>query len=109
MEAGLSLRACRMQSHPRRFPRRSRQAISEEIRKRRGQRAFLLHPARTSENRRTPCGLGLLELRRGRVELLNPAAKNLRTATGFRYEMNLLLASLRRVELRIEPQSITDF
>ncbi len=24
-------------------------------------------------------------------------------------EMNLLLASLRRVELRIEPQSITDF
>ena len=33
----------------------------------------------------------------------------LRTATGFRYEMNLLLASLRRVEVRIEPQSITDF
>jgi hypothetical protein len=28
---------------------------------------------------------------------------------GFRYEMNLLLASLRRVEVRIEPQSITDF
>jgi hypothetical protein len=25
------------------------------------------------------------------------------------WEMNLLLASLRRVEVRIEPQSITDF
>ena len=33
----------------------------------------------------------------------------MRTAAGFRYEMNLLLASLRRVEVRIEPQSITDF
>jgi hypothetical protein len=33
----------------------------------------------------------------------------LRTAAGLRYEMNLLLASLRRVEVRIEPQSITDF
>ena len=38
-----------------------------------------------------------------------PAAKNLRTATGFRYEMNLLLASLRRVEIRIEPQNLTEF
>ena len=35
--------------------------------------------------------------------------KNLRTAAGLRYEMNLLLASLWRVEVRIEPQSITDF
>jgi hypothetical protein len=32
-----------------------------------------------------------------------------RTQTGFLYEMNLLLASLRRVEVRIEPQTITDF
>ena len=36
-------------------------------------------------------------------------AKNLRSAAGFRYEMNLLLASLRRVEVRIAPQSITEF
>jgi hypothetical protein len=56
-----------------------------------------------------PTGWGLLELRRGRIERLHPSQKNLRTATGFRYEMNLLLASLRRVEVRIEPQSITDF
>ena len=56
-----------------------------------------------------PAGWGLLELHRGRIEMLHASAKNLRTATGFRYEMNLLLASLRRVEVRIEPQSITDF
>lgn len=56
-----------------------------------------------------PDGWGLLEFRRGRIEKLHESAQNLRTATGFRYEMNLLLASLRRVEVRIEPQSITDF
>ena len=41
--------------------------------------------------------------------MTKPSAKDLRTATGFRYEMNLLLASLRRVEVRIEPRTITDF
>ena len=41
--------------------------------------------------------------------MLRESEKNLRTAIGFRYEMNLLLASLRRVEVRIEPQNITDF
>jgi len=56
-----------------------------------------------------PSGWGLLEFRRGRVEMIRESEKNLRTAIGFRYEMNLLLASLRRVEVRIEPQSITDF
>ena len=56
-----------------------------------------------------PAGWGLLELRRGRIEMVQPSAKNLRTAAGFRYEMNLLLASLRRVEIRIEPQTITEF
>ncbi len=56
-----------------------------------------------------PAGWGLLEYRRGRIEMLRPSVNNLRTAVGFRNEMNLLLASLRRVEVRIEPQSITDF
>lgn len=56
-----------------------------------------------------PTGWGLLEIRRGRLEMVRESAKNLRTAVGFRYEMNLLLASLRRVEVRIEPQTITDF
>jgi hypothetical protein len=41
--------------------------------------------------------------------MVGASAKNLRTTKGFGYEMNLLLASLRRVEVRIEPQSITDF
>src|SRR5579863_4859052 len=56
-----------------------------------------------------PTGWGLLELRRGRIEIVRASEKSLRTAAGFRCEMNLLLASLRRVEVRIEPQSITDF
>jgi hypothetical protein len=56
-----------------------------------------------------PTGCGLLELRRGRIEMTRASAKNLRSASGFRCEMNLLLASLRRVEVRVEPQSITDF
>ena len=56
-----------------------------------------------------PQGWGLLEYSRGRIEMVHASAKDLRTAVGFRYEMNLLLASLRRVEVRIEPQSITDF
>jgi hypothetical protein len=56
-----------------------------------------------------PLGWGLLELRRGRIEMVKVSLKNLRTAVGFKHEMNLLLASLRRVEVRIEPQSITEF
>ena len=56
-----------------------------------------------------PNGWGLLEYCNRRVEMVKASAKNLRSAQGFKYEMNLLLASLRRVEVRIEPQSITDF
>jgi hypothetical protein len=33
----------------------------------------------------------------------------MRTQKGMAKEMNLLLASLRRVEVRIEPQTITDY
>ena len=35
--------------------------------------------------------------------------RSLRTPEGLLNEMNLLLASLRRVEIRIEPRTITDF
>jgi len=56
-----------------------------------------------------PLGWGLLELRGREVSVAVPASKKMRSAVGFRHEMNLLLASLRRVEVRIEPQSITDF
>ena len=72
------------------------------------ERFYLTTPAliKTEE---LPAGWGLLECHGGRIVMLQSSAKNLRTAVGFRYEMNLLLASLRRVEVRIEPQTITDF
>jgi hypothetical protein len=74
-----------------------------------GSERFYLTPPALVKVDELPAGWGLLELRRGHVEVIQTSAKNLRTATGFRCEMNLLLASLRRVEVRIEPQSITDF
>ena len=57
-----------------------------------------------------PSGWGLLVCP-GRKVIMEAAASNrrLRSAEGMKYEMNLLLASLRRVEIRIEPQSITEF
>ncbi|HYY70225.1 MAG TPA: hypothetical protein VE734_10860 [Terriglobales bacterium] len=68
----------------------------------------------------TPAGLlatadlpphwGLLELRAGKLRVsVKASRRNQRTSTGLMYEMNLLLASLRRVEVRIEPQTITEF
>lgn len=74
-----------------------------------GSERFYLSPPGMIRIEELPVGWGLLELRRDRVEMVQPSVKNLRSSTGFRYEMNLLLASLRRVELRIEPRSITDF
>jgi len=74
-----------------------------------GRERFYLTPPALIKLEELPAAWGLLEYRRGRIEMMHPSAKNLRTAVGFRYEMNLLLASLRRVEVRIEPQSITDF
>jgi hypothetical protein len=56
-----------------------------------------------------PAGWGLLEVHGSEIDRVKASAKNLRSETGFQNEMNLLLASLRRVEVRIEPQSITDF
>jgi len=56
-----------------------------------------------------PAGWGLLEVWGRDIERVKISAKKLRSAVGFQNEMNLLLASLRRVEIRIEPESITDF
>lgn len=70
---------------------------------------FYLTPAGLVRVEELPRGWGLLEYRARKVEMVCPAAKNMRVSAGLRYEMNLLLASLRRVEVRIEPQSITDF
>ena len=74
-----------------------------------GSERFYLTPPGLLLREELPAGWGLLECRGRKVEMVQPSAKNLRTTTGFRYEMNLLLASLRRVEIRIDPQSITDF
>jgi hypothetical protein len=70
---------------------------------------FYLAPGGIIRADELPAGWGLLEVRGREVTLTHKSATDLRSAKGFRYEMNLLLASLRRVEVRIEPQSITDF
>src|SRR5437773_1187623 len=70
---------------------------------------FYLTPAGLLSAQDLPAGWGLLEMHGRAMDMTIASSKNLRAATGFRYEMNLLLASLRRVEVRIEPQSITDF
>ena len=68
-----------------------------------------LTPVALLRHEELPPGWGLLECDQRKIKLVRRGAKNLRTETGFRYEMNLLLASLRRVEIRIEPRSLTDF
>ena len=73
-----------------------------------GSERFYLTPPGLVKVEELPAGWGLLEYRRGRIEMMHESARKLRTAEGLRYELNLLLASLRRVEVRIEPQSITD-
>jgi hypothetical protein len=70
---------------------------------------FYLAPAGMIGVEEVPSGWGLLECRERKIEIIRRSAKNFRTSVGFNYEMNLLLASLRRVEIRIEPQTITDF
>ena len=72
---------------------------------------FYLAPAGLIGTNELPDGWGLLEARGRKVEVTVACSKrrSLRTAEGFMNEMNLLLASLRRVEVRIEPQTITDF
>ena len=53
---------------------------------------------------------GLLEAKGREITLsIKPARNSQRREAGLMWEMNLLLASLRRVEVRIEPQTITDF
>jgi len=70
---------------------------------------YYLTPKKLVRADELPAGWGLLEAAGREVKLVSPATPNLRSSRGFRYEMNLLLASLRRVEIRIAPQSITDF
>ena len=74
-----------------------------------GAERYYLAPRGLIEADELPRGWGLLELSGREIETVKRSAKNLRSPAGFECEMNLLLASLRRVEVRIEPQSITDF
>ncbi len=70
---------------------------------------YYLAPAGLLAAAELPQGWGLLELQGREVRQVLKSSKKMRSTVGFRYEMNLLLASLRRVEVRIEPQTITDF
>jgi hypothetical protein len=70
---------------------------------------YYLAPRGLIRTEELPAGWGLLEVGGREIERVKASAKNMRFEIGFQNEMNLLLASLRRVEIRIEPQSITDF
>jgi len=75
-----------------------------------GSQRFYLAPAGMIRAEELPEHWGLLESRGREVHMVvKPGRVNLRTEAGLMKEMNLLLASLRRVEVRIEPQTITDF
>jgi hypothetical protein len=70
---------------------------------------YYLTPRALLRQDELPAGWGLLEYYDRQVIQIHPSAKDLRSANGFRHEMNLLLASLCRVEVRIEPQTLTEF
>ncbi len=75
-----------------------------------GSQRLYLAPEGMIAERELPPNWGLLECKEREVRLaIKPDRKDLRTPAGLIKEMNLLLASLRRVEVRIEPQTITDF
>jgi hypothetical protein len=75
-----------------------------------GSKRLYMGPAGMIAAAELPKHWGLLECRGREVGLsVKPGRVDLRTPAGLLKEMNLLLASLRRVEVRIEPQTITEF
>jgi hypothetical protein len=71
---------------------------------------FYLAPQGLIGAHELPAKWGLLECKSREIRMaVKPSRQSQRSETGLMWEMNLLLASLRRVEVRIEPQSITDF
>jgi len=70
---------------------------------------YYLAPAGMIRPSELPKGWGLLEIKSRKVTVAVKSKRNHRQPEGFMNEMNLLLASLRRVEVRIEPRTITDF
>ncbi len=75
-----------------------------------GCQRFYLAPPGMIPPGELPKHWGLLELHGREVRVVvKPGRIDQRGEVGLMKEMNLLLASLRRVEVRIEPQTITDF
>ena len=71
---------------------------------------FYLAPRGLIKPEELPPGWGLIECAGREIRLtVKPRRQSQRTEIGLKWEMNLLLASLRRVEVRIKPQTITDF
>jgi len=71
---------------------------------------FYLIPQGMIRKEDLPRSWGLLECKRREIIMTVKARRQTqRTEIGLMWEMNLLLASLRRVEVRIDPQTITDF
>jgi hypothetical protein len=71
---------------------------------------WYLTPAGLLSPGELPLHWGLVELRAGKLRVaVRASRRSQRLPAGLLNEMNLLLASLRRVEVRIEPQTITEF
>lgn len=71
---------------------------------------YYLTPRGLISPQELPKGWGLLESKAREITMVVKAHRqSQRAEAGLMWEMNLLLASLRRVEVRIEPQTITDF
>lgn len=71
---------------------------------------FYLAPKGLISAEELPKNWGLLESCGRQLSIsVKPNSRSQRAPEGLLSEMNLLLASLRRVEVRIEPQTITDF
>jgi hypothetical protein len=75
-----------------------------------GRERWYLTPTGLIRAEELPEGWGLLEVHRNETKVLvRPRANSHLKQKGLMAEMALLLASLRRVEIRIEPQTITEF
>ncbi|MBV9669724.1 MAG: hypothetical protein JOZ43_02105 [Acidobacteriales bacterium] len=75
-----------------------------------GNERYYLAPSGLIQPNELPAGWGLLEYKDRQVaRAVRARNTKMRTEAGLKLEMNLLLACLARVEVRIEPQRITDF
>jgi hypothetical protein len=76
-----------------------------------GSERFYLAPVGLILPDELPACWGLLEVKKRNLQVTVRCAprRDLRSPEGLKHELNLLLASLARVELRIDPQTITEF